>query len=71
MPVARALANLALGIAGLSALIALVALWHEFTEPGGAHELVHNLETWLVTVGYHTALIFVATAAVMRLVRKG
>lgn len=70
MSVEKALAKLALGVAGLSVLIAVLALWHEFIEPGGPHELMHNLETWLVTVGYHTALILVASAGVLYLTRK-
>jgi hypothetical protein len=70
MQVTVVLKNMALGIAGLSVLIALIGLWHEFTEPGGAHELIHNLETWLVTAGYHAALIVLAAAGVLYLLRK-
>jgi len=70
VPVGKILASLVLGMAGLSVLIALLGLWHEFVEPGGLHELMHNLEAWVVTLGYHTALIILAAAGVLHLVRK-
>lgn len=70
MSVGKLLTGVSMAVAGVAAAIALFGLLHEFTEPGGLHGLVHNLETWAVTVGYHTALIVLAAAGVLYLARK-
>ncbi|HSX31713.1 MAG TPA: hypothetical protein VLF43_00490 [Candidatus Saccharimonadales bacterium] len=71
MSVARVLVLLATGLALLCSILALVVFAHEFVGVGGGPlEVVHNLEVWLMTVGYHTALILLAATGVAYLGRK-
>jgi hypothetical protein len=71
VPIKKLLVDASLGVAGLSALIALFALVHEFLEvSGGPHQLMHALEQWVLGIGYHVALILLATAGVLYLTRK-
>jgi hypothetical protein len=56
-------------VAAVATVIAAVGLLHELTAPG-THDLVHSLESWMVHVGYHLALILLAAAGVNYLVSK-
>jgi hypothetical protein len=70
--VGKLLPYVSLGFAGLSVLIALFALVHELVDvAGGPRMLVYGLEQWVLTMGYHVALILLAAAGVVYLTRKG
>jgi hypothetical protein len=71
MSVGKLLTYIAAGLAVLCTLLAVIVFFHEFIGvAGGPMQVVHNLEAWLMTVGYHTALIILAAAGVIYLMRK-
>jgi hypothetical protein len=57
-------------LAAVAGLIALIGLVHELASAKDAHMLVHGLETWVTTVGFHLALILLAAALVNYLAYK-
>jgi hypothetical protein len=64
MSVNKIISTISTGTAVVSAVIAAVLLVHELVSGGNPYNTVHNLEGWVSGVGFHLALITLATAAV-------
>lgn len=70
MPVGRLLATLAMFIAVAAFVVTVVALIHTFATAHDPHMLMHELEAWVVSVGFHLALILLATSGIYYLGSK-
>jgi hypothetical protein len=57
-------------LAVVAGIIALVGLVHELASAKDTHMLVHGLETWVTTVGFHLALILLAAAVINHIAYK-
>lgn len=70
MSVKSLLVSISIALAGIACIIAAVGLGHELLSAKDPHLLVHGLEEWAVTVGYHLALILLAAGALQYLAHK-
>jgi hypothetical protein len=57
-------------VAAVATVIAAVLLVHELTTAPDPHALMHSLERWVSSTGYHLALIVLAVAGVKYLTAK-
>ena len=56
--------------AGVACVIAAIGLLHELLSGLPPEVLIHELEGWVATVGYHLALILLAAGIVSYLANK-
>ncbi|HSX28930.1 MAG TPA: hypothetical protein VLE73_00055 [Candidatus Saccharimonadales bacterium] len=70
MSVGKLLTLCAGGLAAVCTALAVVVFFHEFAGVSGPLEVIHNLESWLMAIGYHTALIILAATGTAYLARK-
>ena len=70
MPVKSLLMGMSVALAGIACIAAAVVLGHELLSAKDPHMIVHGLEEWVTTVGYHLALILLATGVLHYLAHK-
>ena len=70
MPIKKLLSGASTVIALIAVVTASIGLVHELLSNNSLDRVVHIIESWSVTAGYHTALILLAAAGVQYLLNK-